>query len=377
MKTRLKKIITMLPVVVPGIIFAQAKEPQQSGANPLLWLLIILIILLAFAISALAAALRNISHNQAVEKNEEKKPGGATGKIAGLTVLFLFLQQSAFAAVPSQESGAESVGGIPFGQFYFLVAVIAIELVFLFTLLSVLKLRFEQRERIKKPALKPKEKTIIDKINASVDLEKEADILLDHDYDGIKELDNSLPPWWKYGFYISIIAAITYLIHFHVAKTGDLQVAELEKEIKTENEKITAYLKSSSNNVDELTVKYLDSPSDIETGKEIFTTSCSACHGNLGQGGVGPNLTDDYWLHGGGIADIFKSVKYGWTDKGMKSWKEELSPMKIAQVSSFIKSLRGTNPPNPKEKQGDLYSEEGSTGSVPAGDSLKAKQDTL
>ncbi|HSC37770.1 MAG TPA: c-type cytochrome, partial [Chitinophagaceae bacterium] len=100
----------------------------------------------------------------------------------------------------------------------------------------------------------------------------------------------------------------------------------------------------------------------LEGGKTVFLQNCSPCHGKSGEGVVGPNLTDDYWLHGGGVKDIFKTIKYGWPEKGMKSWKDDLSPTQIAQLSSFIKSLRGTHPPNGKEQQGELYQE---TGALP------------
>jgi cytochrome c oxidase cbb3-type subunit III len=94
-----------------------------------------------------------------------------------------------------------------------------------------------------------------------------------------------------------------------------------------------------------------------EEGKSIYKTACAVCHGNAGEGLVGPNMTDDYWIHGGSIKDIFKVIKYGVIDKGMKPWKDDYSPNQIAQLSSYIKSMRGTNPPNPKEPQGELYKE--------------------
>ena len=106
----------------------------------------------------------------------------------------------------------------------------------------------------------------------------------------------------------------------------------------------------------------------------MFKASCAACHGQLGEGTVGPNLTDDYWLHGGSVQDVFKSIKYGWVEKGMKSWKEDLSPMQIAQVTSYIKSLKGTNPANAKAPQGDLYTE---GGVAPVNDSTAVMVDSL
>ncbi|MEI6184276.1 MAG: c-type cytochrome, partial [Bacteroidota bacterium] len=118
------------------------------------------------------------------------------------------------------------------------------------------------------------------------------------------------------------------------------------------------YLKKSANNVDENTVVYLSSPADHEAGKAIFTTICAACHLADGGGSVGPNLTDNYWIHGGGIKDIFKTIKCGYPDKGMKSWKDDYTPSQIAQLASYVKSIKGSNPVNPKAPQGTLYVEE-------------------
>ena len=207
-------------------------------------------------------------------------------------------------------------------------------------------------------AAKPKTKTLFDIINDTVDIEQEESILLDHDYDGIKELDNNLPPWWKYGFYLTIVVAVIYLINYHVTKTAPLQGQEYTNSIKKAEKDIAEYMKTSANNVDESTVKLLTGASDLNAGKDIFISTCSACHGKFGEGTVGPNLTDDYWLHGGGVKDIFKTIKYGWPDKGMKSWKEDFSPIQIAQLTSYIRTLKGTNPPKPKDKQGELYIEQ-------------------
>jgi cytochrome c oxidase cbb3-type subunit III len=226
---------------------------------------------------------------------------------------------------------------------------------------------------------KVKSKTILEKINASIDIEEEKDILLDHDYDGIKELDNDLPPWWKYGFYVTIIIAVIYMINFHVSGTGDLQIAEYNKEVAKAKLEVAEYMKTAANNVDETNIKQLEG-ADVEEGKNLFVVNCAACHGKDGQGSVGPNLVDNYWLHGGSLVDVFKSIKYGWIDKGMKAWKDDFSPMQIAQISSFIRTIVGTNPTGAKAPQGDLYQE----GEVPitdsvivANDSMVVKKDTL
>jgi cytochrome c oxidase cbb3-type subunit III len=352
------KVLSTFGVFILPLAMSAAETPDNEGwTNPLLWFLISIIILLAFAITTLANVIKNISNTSGEadkHKSVDNQKNGA-GKI--VTLLFL-LSLPVSKSVAATSGGVQSVGGMPFSDFYFLVSVILIEIAVIFALINVVKLRYSSAIKKKVKVVK-KEKSILEKINVSVEIENEKDIMLAHDYDGIRELDNQLPPWWKYGFYLTIVVAVMYLLHYHVLKTGNLQVAELEQTITIENEKVAAYLKESANNVDELTVKYLDNAADKAAGQEIFVSLCSSCHGRLGEGTVGPNLTDNYWIHGGTISSIFKSVKYGWTEKGMRAWKDELSPVKIAQVSSYIKSLVGSNPPNAKEKQGELYLENG------------------
>ncbi len=187
-------------------------------------------------------------------------------------------------------------------------------------------------------------------------IEKEADILLDHDYDGIKELDNALPPWWKFGFYITIGVACIYLLKYEVWETGPNPTQEYVAEMNTAKADVEAYVASLKNNVDEKSVTMSDA-AGIAAGQVSFSKTCVACHGTKGEGGVGPNLTDDYWIHGGAIADLFKTVKYGYPDKGMQSWQTTYSPIQIQELVSYIKTLKGTNPPNAKAPQGDLYKE--------------------
>jgi len=194
------------------------------------------------------------------------------------------------------------------------------------------------------------------KFTASKSINEESDVLLDHDYDGIKELDNALPPWWKYGFYITIVVGVFYLLKFEVWKTGQDQYQEYTTEMTEAKAATEAYLAEMKENVDEKTVVMLDA-AGVSAGKELFAKTCVACHMSNGEGGVGPNLTDDYWIHGGSIYDVFKTIKYGYPDKGMQAWSSTYSPVQIQQIASYIKSLRGTNPPNAKAPQGDLYTE--------------------
>ena len=202
-------------------------------------------------------------------------------------------------------------------------------------------------------------------------LEKEADVLLDHDYDGIKELDNSLPPWWKWGFYITIVAAVIYMFRFHVTKTGPTPLQEYDNEMKIAAAHMDNFRKNSKEAFDEMTVTLADG-TGIAAGKKIYTGTCFPCHGPSGEGNaVGPNLTDKYWLHGGSLGNVFKTISVGVPDKGMQAWGKTFSPTDIRNLASFVLSLQGTNPANAKAPQGNLF-EPGK-----ASDSSGVKKDSL
>lgn len=209
-----------------------------------------------------------------------------------------------------------------------------------------------------------------DNINASVAIEKEKDIQMDHEYDGIHELDNNLPPWWKYSFYISIVWSILYLGYYHLGD-GELSIPAYEHEMELAKIEKAEIAKTMASKVDESNVTMSDA-SGIADGAAIFKSNCAACHGNAGEGNVGPNLTDKFWLHGGDMTSIYKTVKVGWPAKGMKSWEAELSPVQMKNVASYIKSLVGTNPANAKAPQGEEFIEGATAGT----DSTKVVVDT-
>lgn len=188
-----------------------------------------------------------------------------------------------------------------------------------------------------------------------VPIEREKDIMLDHDYDGVRELDNSLPPWWLAIFYVTTAFAGVYIYFNHFSGWAVSSGEAYAMEVSRAEDQVKAYLATQANAVDETNVVLLAEASALNNGKTIFAARCAVCHGQLGEGGIGPNFTDEYWLHGGSIQDVFKVVKYGVTEKGMQAWKNELLPLQIQEVSSYILSLQGTNPPNPKEPQGERY----------------------
>ncbi len=215
------------------------------------------------------------------------------------------------------------------------------------------------------------------------------DKLMHHNYDGIQEFDNDLPRWWLWLFYLTIIWGVLYFIFYHVVNVGYLSADEYRRELDPDyiraasrdeklfgvvpmyhapyydpirdqaltgkvQKKSLAGFKEETRESDTTTYVALVEPTDIEAGKTIFVTKCASCHNTLGQGNIGPNLTDDYWLHGAGMTNVTKTIKYGFPAKGMLAWRGELTPQQIQQVASFVLTLHGTNPPNPKPPQGDL-----------------------
>lgn len=193
-------------------------------------------------------------------------------------------------------------------------------------------------------------------------MEKEQELILDHNYDGIKELDNDLPPWWLYGFYASIIFGAIYLVKYHVFD-GDTQYDELESEYAQAKIELEEYKKTAKDLVDFNTVTFLSDAADLAKGKAIYEENCVACHKSDGGGGIGPNLTDNHWILGGGIKNVFKTINDGGRDgKGMVAWsKNGLKPSEIAQVASYVLTLQDITPAEPKEAEGDVWVDENVT----------------
>lgn len=196
-------------------------------------------------------------------------------------------------------------------------------------------------------------------LTRSKDIDHEEDVMLDHDYDGIKELDNVLPPWWVGLFYITVIFAIVYLIRFHIV--GDYtQDEEFIAEMEQKDKEVQEYLKNAPDLMNAESATFLADDASLSEGKAIFTTNCVACHKADGGGSIGPNLTDEYWILGGGIKNVFTTISEGGrSGKGMVPWKESLKPTEIQKVASYVLSLQGTNPEGGKDPEGDKWVEEG------------------
>jgi cytochrome c oxidase cbb3-type subunit 3 len=204
-------------------------------------------------------------------------------------------------------------------------------------------------------------KNLIKRVTKSESIENEGQLLLDHDYDGIKELDNNLPPWWVYLFYACVVFAVIYMVRFEIMGADD-QEMELKKEMAQAKIEVAEYMKTAPDLMDEKTVTLLTDTEALAEGKTIFTENCAACHRADGGGQIGPNLTDDYWILGGGIKNIFHTLVNGGRDgKGMIAWKGTLKPKEMQKVASYILSLKGSNPIDAKNPEGEIWVEDTAT----------------
>ncbi len=352
------RIFISLLLLTPTIsVMAQQKAPS-SASNLVVIVLISVAAILAFVILLLAKVMMT-----GYPKFKKKMKDAARPDAKMITVFLMLSSVVAFGqnAAPVQEAVAASsewITGLSNTATIFITLIIALELIIIFYMLSVFR-SFTRIQKVKVPVKARKKFGWWEKLNntKSVDASSEASINLGHNYDGIEELDNPTPPWWQWGFIISFIFGIVYLWIYFVSHSAPNQIKELEIANAKAEEQIKAYMATSANKVDENTVTILTDENDINEGKKIFTSVCAACHGTDGGGIVGPNLTDNYWIHGGSINDIFKTIKYGVPEKGMKSWKDDYTPKQIAQLASFIHTLKGTKPVNPKEPQGELMAQ--------------------
>lgn len=202
-------------------------------------------------------------------------------------------------------------------------------------------------------------------LTRSVPIEKEKDIMMDHEFDGIRELDNTIPPWFNILFYGTIVIAFLYILNYHVFKMSGLSAEEYNDEMKVAAMQREELIRTGAF-INENTVKLMTDDATITEGKTIFNTNCTVCHGPAGGGLIGPNLTDEFWIHGGGVVNVFKTIKYGVPVKGMISWQNQLNPKQMQAVANYILTLKGTNPANGKQPEGTIYT-----------DSLTVKTDSV
>lgn len=373
-----KKIIpALIAISVCTSVMAQdagktAGKTVNSSNNQLAILMIIIMLVLAFVIWGMGQVLVQLSR-QVIDKRKSSSSVLNVLLLLGVSLLTQIASAQDKAATDLVKV-VPNYGGLSATTFYLFLTVLVTEVV------TILFLAFSIRriyaELLPEKEIKPVKDSKLSALWAQIDkkfftkavpVEQEADVLLDHNYDGIRELDNALPPWWKYGFYITIGIAFIYLLNFHVLGLGKNPTEEYTSEM--ENARIEKEIFDSKNKdrIDENNVPMADADG-LAKAKEIFTTKCWACHGKLGEGGAGPNLTDIYWLHKGSLNDIYHTIKTGYPDKGMQSWEKEFTPKEISQLASYVKTLHDTNPPNAKAPQGEIYKEELI---APAGDSIK------
>lgn len=365
-------MLTLSLVVIAQDTVVTSKANESVWSNPLALAMLAIILVLLLVIVLLANVVLGTA-----DWYYKKQPGTTTKSIA--VIIALGLPAITQAQEASTVAAPANIGGLSATTFFLLVAVIAVELLVILVMSFFVRSFFAKEkakaataveETIKESSVKK----IWEKLNNFRPITDESSLDMGHSYDGIRELNNRLPGWWLYGFYATILFSMIYLWRYHVSHTAPLSGEELKIALVKGEEQKAAYLAKAANLVDENTIIYKKEDMAISAGSAIFKQACAACHGPEGQGNtVGPNLTDAYWLHGGSIKDIFKTIKYGYPEKGMQSWKDQYSPIQLAQLATFVKSLEGTNPANPKAPQGELYNET----TAPAKDSTKVVDSTV
>lgn len=345
-----------------NIISAQFQGINDSGMweifkNPTIIAMTTVALVLLLAIFLLGNAMIKIKYM--VLQDKKKKLRTHPTDVVKSFIPFIFIGEGSFGFNFSYGLISENIiDGVHNSVFYLLLMTIFIELVVILFIIRTISVDVKPYILSSSKPLKTRKKVSFydwwwKKVNKASDDEDKVDT--GHMYDGIRELDNKIPPWWRYAFYSTIVFAVVYLWRYHVSETAPLQIEEYEIAVAEAEEAHQAYLLAAGNRIDENNVEMVDEDG-IQAGEKIFMQNCAACHGGNGEGLVGPNLTDEYWIHGKGeLPDVFTVVKYGVVEKGMMAWKDQLSPSMMAQVSSYILTLQGTNPPNQKEPQGERY----------------------
>lgn len=289
------------------------------------------------------------------------------------TLLFTVVSfASSFGQEATPKSFLDDPFNHPMGPLYLVTALLFITLVLVIAvaiyMLRILNVFVEEAERARAKrmgvAYTPQVSwwtKFWDELNASVPVAKEQDIDLGHEYDGIRELDNHLPPWWKGILYGSMIWAVGYMVVYHFLGSMPLSGAEYENELAVAAEQVRAYRATQPvEEIDENTLTYTADAAILASGKAVFTSNnCQQCHRMDGGGNaIGPNLTDTFWIHGGSMKNVFQTIKNGVVEKGMPAWGKVMSPTDVRDVAFYVMSLQGTNPPDAKGPQGNPYTPE-------------------
>jgi cytochrome c oxidase cbb3-type subunit 3 len=351
-------------VTAPAV--SEKMSVWSSGAGIIMVMTIVILLAVIFILGKI---VRTLVEEDTYDTAKKMKANKGLLSLIVLT-LISFSAQAQDAVAAAAPKGVSLTFGLETTVFWTLAGVLVFEFIILMILCYVLYTFLVRKGLIKAfdmsanlPAWMQWNKMT----GNDLPFEKEKDYLIDHDYDGIQELDNGMPPMLKYIFVITIIFAVYYLVDYHVLKASPLQLAEYEIQLEKGAADKLEYLKKAGASVDENTVTLLADASMIDGGQKIYATNCVACHGDKGQGGVGPNLTDKFWIHGGGIKDIFKTVKYGVPDKGMRAWQSEIKPADMQAVASYILAKLGnTNVAGGKAPQGVEYVAAAAVDTAPA-----------
>ena len=382
-RTRALVVLLTALTVVPLAAQATAAPtgtPFFAVDDPLNYAMLALAIVQVVLILALSGIMRTMGGTGAWAKRLIARRGGAK------VVLPIALLWSVDASAQAYTGGEVTVGA---NQLFWVLLTANIFL-FIIMMAQINLLRGMVKAYVEEPAAAsigtegsaPSwADRLMQRLTRRVEVEKEQDILMHHEYDGIRELDNVLPPWWVWLFYGSIAWSVVYLVNVHVINIWPDQRTEYTNEMVQAKADVAAYMATLTNTVDENTVELSTDAGVLASGRAAFTLYCTPCHGADAAGSetsVGPNLTDAHWIHGGGVKNVFATIKYGVPEKGMISWKAQLKPAEIAALTSYILSLQGTGPATQKAPQGELWTEGGTpvdtTGTAP--DSTVARADT-
>lgn len=324
------------------------------------WLFTAIVILLIAIIIMSTSITTLVKSDYFKRKLEENSKSGSSTPVATILALVGFFGMMTFSnqsyALTFMQAG-EAEEGMPWLKvenvdIYFMVVINVI----LIGILLYLRRMFRDFMAMARPAKAEEAPAVeaIKKLNTiltdAVAIEEEHTILMQHEYDGIRELDNNLPPWWVWGFYATIIFAVVYIFNYHVFQTSDLQIKAYDKEMVQAKKDIDAYLSKMAMNVDETNATLLTDDAALSSGKALFEANCVACHNPKGEGNIGPNLTDNHWIYGPDVKDLFKTIKLG-TPNGMPEHASKMNPIQLQQVSSYVLSLPDAKGKAPEGKE--------------------------
>lgn len=309
----------------------------------LLILMGVLLVAIVLLTNSIMTFIKSDIFKDKLKQKEEKEGGSNISKIVTLLAIgfALFAPMNTFALdfVHPGETTEKSLWLlVERSDLYVMIVINVLLLMVVIYLKSLFNsfyyMAYPRTEKVKKARAKKINKILTD----VVPIEEEGSILMDHEYDGIQELDNNLPPWWVWGFYITILFAFAYILNYHFFRASDLQIKAYDKEMVQAQKDIDAYLKSQAMNIDETNVTKLDDATALSEGKSIFTNNCTVCHKD-GQGDIGPNLTDKFWIYGNDIKQVFTTIKNG-TPNGMPDHASKLNPLELQKVASYVLSMK-------------------------------------